>query len=91
MTAVLIIMSIVFALNSEKLEVVKKTTIKNQIELDGEIHKQNLINSVEDFLKEMELDPDTCHIPFRDTNNHVFPIHQVDVENSFPESFHHFQ
>ena len=42
------------------------TTIQNQINVDGEIHRQNLIKSVEDFLIEMNLDPDTIYVPFRD-------------------------
>jgi len=57
---------------------VETTTLQNQIEIDGEIHKQNIISSVEDFLNEMGLDADTCYIPFRDENNHEFPIHPIN-------------
>lgn len=48
-----------------KTTVVEEKTIRSQIEIDGEIHKQNIINSVEDFLKEMNIDPDSVYVPFR--------------------------
>ena len=59
---VFIIWMSILSLNVERVE---NTTIQNQIEIDGEIHKQNLISSVEDFLKEMNIDPDTTYVPFR--------------------------
>lgn len=87
MKAVVFIIWLVSLINPENVEV-EKITLKSQIEIDGEIHKQNMIDSVEGFLDELELDADTCYIPFRDVNNHDFPIHQVDVENFFQRSFH---
>ena len=82
----LIFIALFFILNAEKKEII---TLQNQIEIDGEINKQNLISSVEDFLKEMNIDPDSVYVPFRDANNHDSPIHQADVENSYQQSFHH--
>jgi len=83
MKAVAFIIWLIFSMNPGHIE---ETTLQTQIDIDGEIHKQNLINSVEGFLQELGLDADTCYVPFRDVNNHDFPIHQVDVENSYQQS-----
>ena len=82
-TGVLIIW-LLFLVNTTETE---KINTQSQIELDGEIHNQNLIDSVEGFLQELGLDVDSCYVPFRDVNIHVSPIHQADVENSYQQSF----
>lgn len=63
-TLIFIALLFISSVGKEEVEVV---TMQDKIDLDGEIHKQNLINSVEDFLKEMNVDPDTVYVPFRDT------------------------
>ena len=57
----LIIIALFVLTNASTKEVI---TPKSQIEIDGEIHKQNLIESVEEFLKILELDSDTLYVPF---------------------------
>ena len=58
----LIIIALFVLTNTSTKEII---TPKSQIEIDGETNKQNIIESVEEFLKILELDSDTLYVPFK--------------------------
>lgn len=63
MKVVVLIIWLVLSINVNHEK--QTTPIQNKIEVDGETNKQNIIESVEEFLKILELDSDTLYVPFK--------------------------
>lgn len=60
-TAIIIAFLFLFSVPEKNNEII---TPQDHLKIDGEIHKENIIKSVEDFLNELGLDTDTFYIPF---------------------------
>ena len=74
-----------FTINKDTNKIVNKTIISSKIDADGEKFRNDMINSILEFIMESGVNPDSVYLPFRNQT------HQKDTLNSQNQMLHQKQ